>query len=470
MLPKVVLYNPRAVFWTMPLALIAIGSAIDRSKYSVVLVDGRLESDPADTILRHLRGGGICLGITVLTGAPIKDALVVSRTVKRAMPDTPIIWGGWHPSIFPEQCLGDYSVDAVVTGQGEVTFAEIVERLANGRSLDGLPGCLARDSSAPTPSPQALRDINYLSPHDYGLVDVEQYFKRKGKRQFDYVSSQGCRFRCTFCADPTVFKRGWYGLAPDRIAGELSGHHRTHRFDEIAFQDETFFTSPGRVEAIAEGFLRNGLAVDWTATMRSDQGSRMDDRLLALCRRAGLKRVMIGVESGSLEILQMIRKDITLEQVFDSAEKCARHGIGAILNFIVGFPGESESSIRRSLDVATELRRMSPAFEVAIFYFRPYPGTPLAEMSANKGRRMPDTLEAWADFDYIGGKEDWVSDRQWRQIERFKFYQRYAFGPTRRRLLRPLQLLSRWRIDRRIYSLPLEKLLVEKLRPSQELS
>jgi len=83
----------------------------------------------------------------------------------------------------------------------------------------------------------------------------------------DYISSQGCRFRCTFCADPAVYKRGWFGLAPDRIAQELSGHHAKFGFEEISFQDETFFTSRTRVEAIAEAFIAARLDVQWTATI-----------------------------------------------------------------------------------------------------------------------------------------------------------------------------------------------------------
>src|ERR671932_2059678 len=137
---KVVLYNPRAVFYTMPLALIAIGSRLDPARFEVKIVDARIERDPIGALLAEL-DDALCLGVTVLTGAPIRDALAASRAAKAQRPDLPIIWGGWHPSLFPEQCLQEASVDAVVIGQGEETFAEIVERLANGRDLNGVMGC-----------------------------------------------------------------------------------------------------------------------------------------------------------------------------------------------------------------------------------------------------------------------------------------------------------------------------------------
>jgi anaerobic magnesium-protoporphyrin IX monomethyl ester cyclase len=493
---RVVLYNPQAVFWTMPLALIAIGSALDRARYEVVIVDARLEADPLARLLACLDDDTVCVGVTVLTGAPIRDALRASRAVKAARPALPVVWGGWHPSLFPEQCLAEPSVDVVVIGQGEETFAELVERYAAGDTAAGTPGAAWRagdaglSTSPPTPllqgegsrdllrathdigltPPRPLRDVNDLPAHDYGLVDVRSYYARKRKRQFDYISSQGCRFRCTFCADPTVYKRGWYGLDPARMARELSGHHRRYGFDEIAFQDETFFTSRARVEAVAEAFLSAGLDAAWTATMRADQGSRLEDNLLARCRRAGLRRVMMGVESGSPEMLRRIKKDITLEQVYASAERLARHGLGAILNFIVGFPGESDESVQASLDTAARLRAISPDFEVAIFYFRPYPGNPIAGELLSTGYHFPDSLAGWADFDYIGGREAWVTPAQHERIERFKFYQRYAFGRSRHPLRLPLSVVSRWRVARNFYSFPVEKLVLERLRPAQKLS
>lgn len=181
---KIVLYNPNAVFCTMPLALLAVASALNRKRYEVVIVDGRLDS--RQTLMDHLEDA-LCLGITVLTGAPLRDALAVTRAALARFPELPIVWGGWHPSLFPEMCVGEPGVTAAVTGQGEETF-----------------------------------------------------FERKERRQLDYISSQGCRFRCNFCADPAVYKRGWYGLAPERMVHEIGELWRRYRFTDLAFQDETY--------------------------------------------------------------------------------------------------------------------------------------------------------------------------------------------------------------------------------------
>jgi anaerobic magnesium-protoporphyrin IX monomethyl ester cyclase len=463
---KVVLYNPKCVFYTMPLALLAVGSRLDSSQYDVRIVDARLEDDPIGALMDALEGA-LCLGVTVLTGAPILDALSATRAARERYPDLPVVWGGWHPSLFPRETLAEARIDALVTGQGEDTFAEILDRLRDGAGLDGIRGCHAADS-LPAP-PRPLRDINDLPAHDYGLIPLEGYFRRKGWRQVDYISSQGCRFRCTFCADPQVYKRGWFGLEPARIGEELAGLCRRYAVEDVNFQDETFFTSPKRVTAIADEFLRRGTTFTWTATMRADQGFRLDEDALRLCRRSGLRRVMIGVESGSPEMLKVIRKDITLEQVFESAEKCLRQGIGALFNFIVGFPEESPESMAASLEVAKRLRSMSPDFEIAIFYYKPYPGNPMAAALERDGYRFPRSLREWAEFDYVGSSGPWITTEQRRMVEHFKFYQ--GVGWSRSTPLRaPLQALARWRCRRDYYGLPVEKTVIEWLRPPVRLS
>ena len=452
--PKVILYNPRAVFYTMPLSLVAIASALDRDQVDVVIIDGRLEPDPVAAVL-NASGGALCVGITVLTGAPIHDALAVSRAVRSENPSMPIVWGGWHPSLFACECLDEPSVDIVVSGQGEETFRTIVDRLLAGERVTG-------SHSAP------MKDLNGFPAHDYSLIPVERYFALKGARQIDYISSQGCRFRCAFCADPAVFNRGWTGLAPERIADEIAFLHRRYDIADVAFQDETFFTHAPRVNALADELLKRTLRITWTATLRADQACRLGDDLFAKTVSSGLRRVMVGVESGSQQMLDRLQKDMKLEQVRATADMCTRHGVGAIFNFIVGFPGESEQSMQATLALAKELRRANPDFETPIFYYRPYPGNPMAELSAAQGYVFPRGLEEWAAFDYVGGRGPWISAEQWRTVERFKFYSRHAWKPGAWRW--PLRATAQWRCNHDWYGLPVEKMIVDFVRPPQQVS
>ena len=471
MRPKIVLYNPRSVFYTMPLGLLAVGSALDSRRYEVVIVDGRLEDDPIAAVLRHA-ADALCLGVSVLTGAPIRDALAVTRAAKAHRPELPVVWGGWHPSLFPEACLDEPAVDITVQAQGELTFADIVDRLARGESVAGCPGCAHRapNGEARHNPPRPLADLGTLRPLDYSLLPIERYFTLKGMRQLDFIASHGCFWRCAFCADPFVFGRRWTGLDPDTLVESVAKLWQRYRFDDLNFQDETFFTYARRVEAIADGLIARRLPITWAATMRADQGARLPDAVWARLKRSGLRRVLVGVESGSQAMLDWMKKDIRLDQVLESAEQCRRYGIAAQFPFIVGFPGEADASIQASLDFAKRLRAMSPAFQTPLFYFKPYPGSAITDAAVASGYRLPDSLDAWADFDIYDARGPWMAPDRYRRIERFKFYQRIAWDEPRRAWKRPLQRLARWRCRHDIYTLPVEKALANWLRPRQALS
>ncbi|KAA3600424.1 MAG: radical SAM protein [Calditrichaeota bacterium] len=465
---KVVLYNPKAVFWTMPLALIAIGSALDPKEFEVVIVDGRLES--YEKLQAELKDA-ICLGITVLTGAPLNDALEVSRKVKSEFQKIPIIWGGWHSSLFPEMCAKEKSVDVAVIGQGETIFRELVKNISENKSLEKIDGiCFEKDGQTiKNPAPKVL-NINEFPKQNYELIDVPKYYALKNQKQFDYISSQGCRFRCSFCADPAVYNRNWFGLEPERMIEELEFWWKKHRFDDLAFQDETFFTYGKRVEQIAEKILERNLKFTWFGTLRADQGRIIDEKIFELCKKSGLRKVMIGLEAGDKDTLKFIQKDIKIEDMWFTAEKLIKNKIGAIINVILGFPNESEKSIRETLRVAKEMRKMSSDFELSIFYFKPYPGNAIADLLRLQNYKFPKDLEEWAKFDYIGSSNEWIDESLKNEIENFKFYQKFAYNKSINPVRFALKQVSKKRVENNFYNLPFEKKIIETLKPSVKLS
>jgi hypothetical protein len=113
---------------------------------------------------------------------------------------------------------------------------------------------------------------------------------------------------------------------------------------------------------------------------------------------------------------------------------------------------------------------MSSAFEAAVFFYKPYPGNELAELVGARGFPIPTDLDGWADFDYVGSAGPWVTPERVRTTERFRFYQRFAYGRHAHPLARPMRALARWRVERDAYALPIEKLLVERVRPGPRLS
>jgi radical SAM superfamily enzyme YgiQ (UPF0313 family) len=453
----------------MPLALIAIGSVVCET-YEVIIIDARIEEDIEQLVARHINDT-LLVGVTSLTGAPLKDAITFSKLIKRHRPELPVVWGGWHTSLFPKQVLKDVpEVDIAVQGQGEVTFKEIVDVIATTKKLSSIKGIVFREQTEliQTP-PRPMEDMNNLPRLNYELIDVERYFEAKGIRQFDFITSIGCFFRCTFCADPFVFNRKYNSLKPERVFEDLKFYYEQYQFEDLNFQDETFFTYPKQIIKMA-GLLKDyGKKFTWAATMRADQGSRMSYEDFKLCKEGGLRRLLIGVESGSQEMMDWLRKDIKVTQVLLCADRCKALGIHVIFPFIIGFPKESDTSVIESQKMIRKLALMSPKFDTPIFYFKPYPGTQITREVVEAGEyELPITIQEWSEFDYVGSRGPWVDDEKYDLFEKYKFY--LKLNKQSRFYIKPLAKLAKWRIQNMNFNYPIEKRVIELFKTQKKLS
>ena len=211
----------------MPLALLAIGSVLDTEKYEVIIVDARIEANPLKLIKQHINEA-ICFGVTALTGRPIKDALLMTQQVHQLDKNIPIIWGGWHASLFPEQTLIDEkAISVTVQGQGEDTFKELVQVIENKGDFKDVKGICFRNNLGEVVKnpPRVISKMDNFYDINYDLIDVEKYFAKKGTRQLDYISSTGCYFRCSFCADPFVYNRKWTAISPENMVNKMLYRH-----------------------------------------------------------------------------------------------------------------------------------------------------------------------------------------------------------------------------------------------------
>jgi radical SAM superfamily enzyme YgiQ (UPF0313 family) len=458
--PLVLLYNPRGESHILPLALIHIGSMLPDC--DVRIIDGRIELTPEST-LAELSDDAVCVGVTVLTGKPILDALRASRAVKRRNPHVPVIWGGWHPSLLPDQCLASPVVDACVSGQGEETFREIVSKLAAGQGLDGVAGLAFKRGGEVVKTPaRAFQNVNSFPSADFGLVKMEKYFTHRGVRRLDYCSSQGCPFECSFCADPMVFKQRWSGLSAERVVSEIAELAERYRLTQVFFNDDNFFTDLKRAEAIANGLIREKVQVQWFGTGRADLLRRMTPAQFSLMRESGCYKVNVGAESGSPEVLESIKKGTLVEEVLESATRLNQAGIGARFSFIAGFPNEPAASLAQTYRTVKALRRINGAFETPIYFYAPYPGTELSARMPALGFEPPQKLEDWEHVDLDHAIGPWISEPVRKFVPRYNFYLRHAFEPAQGGLgKRVARWFARQRVRFDFYRFDFERRLVD---------
>jgi radical SAM superfamily enzyme YgiQ (UPF0313 family) len=458
--PKVLLYNPRGESHILPLALIHVGSMLP--DFDVRIIDGRIELAPEST-LAELSDGAVCVGVTVLTGKPILDALRASRAVKRRNPRVPVIWGGWHPSLLPEQCLDSPAVDACVSGQGEETFREIVLKLVSGEPLGSVTGVAFKQDGAVVKNPaRPFQNVNAFPRADFGLVALENYFAHRGARRLDYCSSQGCPFECSFCADPKVYQQRWSGLAAARVVSEIAEHADRYRLDQVFFNDDNFFTDLKRAEAIAQGLIDAKVRVQWFGTGRADLLRRLSREQFALMRASGCYKVNVGAESGSPEVLESIKKGTLVAEVVETAQKLNQAGIGARFSFIAGFPNEPAASLADTYRTVKALRKINGGFETPIYFYAPYPGTELSERMPALGFEAPKKLEDWEHVDLDHSIGPWISEPVRKFVPRYNFYLRHAFEPVPGGFgKRVAQWLAKLRVRFDFYRFDFERRLVD---------
>lgn len=467
---KIVLFFPsyETKEISAPAALIAIAGPLLGAGHEVVVVDASLEPDPVAAVLAALDGASL-LGISIITGPMIREAVAVGRAAKARFPDLTVVLGGWHPSIMPEQTLAADFVDVVVLRQGELAMLDLADRLARGEGHQGVPGTLWKEQGAPVHGPARAHTPIALLPDrmpGYDLVDVDAYQRRTGLRWLMYTASHGCPFDCAYCSNASVYGRKLDLLPVDRVLDDLSWLVRHKGVGLLGFTDDIFFCFRPRVLELAEGMLSRGLKLDWYVQDRADSFARLQPDQARLLRRAGLVRVHFGAESGSDEVLKSIDKRSNVERTLEAVDRCREADIRASFGFIFGLPGERQEDLQATVDLIGRIYARSDRADCHTNIFTPYPGSPLWQPSLDLGVVPPATLEEWVEYFPRVTVLPWLQGAEHRRLQDIRQYLRLGYPNVRvgedrgslrhRAALRLLGPSARWRMRNHRYGLPVE--------------
>ena len=466
---RVLLFFPsyRSIEAAPPLALLALAPIAEQRGLTVDIIDSTIEPRFRERIVDQLDDAA-CVGISIVTGPMIVEAIEVARAVKAARPEVPVVLGGWHPSTLAEQSLSAPYIDVVVRGQGELTFGEILDRLLTGGTLEGVRGCSYRNAEGRIVHNPPRRTINIseLPPKAYHLVDLEPYAGLCRRRWIYYTSSHGCPYDCSFCSNASIYGHAWNALPADRVVAEVVELVRRLRLDLVDIVDDNFLVDRQRGVDIARGFVQSGLKFDWCIQTTANFLLRSSNEDVQLLRQSGLYRVFIGAESGSDDVLRSVNKvrfqgTKVLHQV---AEKCHHANIRCTFSLIFALPDETEADQRQTLAMMREIKSRFPNTEFHSNIYTPYPGAPNFKRALDMGLREPQSLEEWAEFYPKFQRLPWVDEKRHAQIQRMRDYIRIAYateGVRRRSGLRNaanwlLAPIARARLDAHAYNLPVE--------------
>lgn len=407
---NILLVNPRfnGASEIPPLGLAAVASPLLDADFDVSILDLDLEDaedgpgNEDDRLRRRLRDcRPSIVGVTALSNS-FASARRVLESVKAAAPRTLAVLGGIHASVLYRKLLQDHeAIDAIVRGEGEVTFPELARRFADSSGFDGILGVSYRHEGRIVHNNDRplSRDLDAFPIPAHHLIDGGRYRTRS------ISSSRGCAHDCTFCSIQTQYHRIVRFRGAGRLIEEIQGllYFGAKR---IMFTDDNFTFSMKRLRELCGEMIRQGL--DRQAAFYA-QG-RMDDicrnpSMAGMLSEAGFQAIYVGAESGSPEMLDYYRKGIHPDEVLRGVSFCIEQNLTPVVNFILLGPKDTPETIRQTIRLAMKLYENGAeiAYTEALI---PYPGTPIQESLLRDGRYR-ERGEAYYFESYRGMNMDW---------------------------------------------------------------
>ncbi|MCX5796511.1 MAG: radical SAM protein [Elusimicrobia bacterium] len=391
-----------------PHAVLAVAAPLLKAGYRVTVLDQRTQAITQETLKTHISSELLCIGISTMTGTQVRHALRLARMCRELTGGrVPLVWGGCHPSVLPEQTVQHADVDIVCIGEGDETALELVSALSRKAGLRQIKGIAFKEGGrAVRTEPRPLLDVEGLLPVPWDLVDVEKYihpdmYLQESSRALDIgQTSRGCPFQCGFCSSAAIRQHKWRAMSVAKSLGLITETVRRFRLNRIWLRDDEFYINRGRANAICEGIIAGGLGISfYTSGTRVDVFCKATDAEVSALKRAGAHTLKFGAESGSPRILKLMNKGISVEQTLAANQRCREHGIIPAFSLIIGYPTETFDDIDATIDLAFRLKDENPDCQLeTMAIYTPLPGTPDFQLALDHGLRPPQSLEGWADW------------------------------------------------------------------------
>ena len=348
MKPHVTLVNPAAPVGAamhMPFALLGLGylaAVLEKKDYKVDVIDCQLlKLSPQDFRNEIKKRQPDILGVTSST-LTYQTALKLVKITKEACPNCMTIAGGSHVTFWDDHALEECpELDIVVRREGENTMLELVERIEAKEDYFNVLGTTCRKDGKIIRNPDRpyIEDLDSLPFPARHLWPMERF--RELEDILYLVTSRGCVYWCEFCTTVRMHGRKYRMRSPKNVVDELEFLHKTYGVKKFTFCDDAFTVDQPRVEKLCCEIQKRGLKIEWNCGTRVDM---LTKELLTKMKEAGCVSIWFGVESGTQQVLDAMKKGITPELTVKVFEWVREVGLKPVPNVILGFPGETKKS------------------------------------------------------------------------------------------------------------------------------
>jgi radical SAM superfamily enzyme YgiQ (UPF0313 family) len=488
---KAIIFNPRSADakHRIPNSILQVGGSI-QGVMDFFFVDGNLEADALGRIETLIAENSISiLGMTVMPGPQLSQAIPFSKKIKAEHPNITIVWGGYFAANQHKVVLESNFVNYVISGPGDEAFPKLAQAIntSDFSEVDKIPNLIfLKDGAIVKTRKEALPDMDNLPDFPYDKLGerypLDNYLAKTfmGKQTLSYHSSFGCPFTCSFCAVVPIYNARWKGFKANRITQDVMWFIDRDGIEAVEFHDNNFFTSRKRVVEFAEQIKDENIS--WWGEGRIDTINKYSDDDLKLMREAGLQMIFLGAETGNDEVLKAMDKGGTQtgQQIKDFAQRLRRFDIIPEYSFVLGMPGDDEAKvwkqINEDINFIRTIKKLNPDTEIIIYIYSPVPteGSDLFKEIQRQGFAFPKTLEdwlspSWERFDLRKNPlTPWLTAKHINRVKNFETVLN-AYYPTKtdfrirgwkKHLLRAV---SFWRYHLKIYAYPYEIKALHKI-------
>ena len=388
-------YDNDSYIHSFPLGPAYIASALKNAGHEVVIYTQDQYHYPESHLVDYLKKNRFdVVGIDIVAGYyPYRKLLKISEAIQ-SVPNRPFYMIGGHgPSPEPEYFLKKTGADVVVVGEGDITVVNLLKALEKKSSLSSVNGIAYLDGGhlVATKRQELIEDLNSipfpawdLFPMDYYSLLRMPHIENK-ERSIRVLSGRGCPFRCNFCYR---MDEGFRPRSAESVIEEIQILKRDYKISYIDFADELLMSSPERIVALCQAFVKEKLNIKWSCNGRLNY-ARAD--ILKLMKQAGCVFINYGIESMDDRILKVMNKKLTTKQIITGIEATLAEGISPGFNIIFGNIGETAEILQKGVDFLlkyddhSQMRTIRPV--------TPYPGCDLYYYAIEKG-----LLKDCADF------------------------------------------------------------------------
>ena len=435
---RVLLINPSYPFEEFPRLLVTlpyIASALRAEGHEVEILDLLLSRTTPDKIERRmLRFRPQLVGITSVT-LNHHIANSIGEVVRKCDGNVRIAMGGPHVSFEIEGSFRDLpALDYIGIGEGEHTMIELARSLEGKLDVRDVRGLALRfEGGIVRTAPRPLEDdLDRLPVPARDLVPLARYLAFDSHASV--VTSRGCPYECVFCSAPAWTGRSVRYRTPSLCVDEIEGL-AAHGFTEITIEDDLFTLYRKHFMAVCDELVRRDTGIRWNAFSRVDT---ISPEIVETMARAGCQAICFGVESGSQEVLDLVKKRSSLDKVKEAMRMTQEVGISALASFIIGLPGETEETLRKTVEFANELHQEFGSL-YGFHILSPFPGTEVRDKARDYGLEILSNDWTKYDANHVVTRTPGadtaviqsVADDYEETMERYMRYQDYLFAQNK---------------------------------------